>query len=627
MVEMEQAGAPPDPSPASADPPRPAAGAPRLRLGPLGIALIYALAGGAWIVLSDRAVSWVWPESDNWALAQTIKGLIYIGVTTGLVYWLSRTAVRHAVQGALSAAHHRAAQRRLQTTKSLLDNVLANLGEAVVVVAPEDRRIVQCNPAAEQMFGYSKEELLGQSTEILHVSREAFEEFARRGEAVLQRGEVFTCSYQTKKKDGSIMETEHTVTRMHPELAWQQGVISVIRDVTEHRKLEAQLRQAQKMEAVGQLAGGVAHDFNNLLTIILGSAQMASWNVQAAGGATEDLQEIERAAEQGAELTRQLLAFARKQTIAPVALRLDNAIESRLKMLRRLIGEEIDLQYRREGEDLQVELDPGQLDQILMNLVVNARDAIDGTGTIALQARRDEVRQARSDAGETVPPGDYVALEVIDDGEGMDESTQQRIFDPFFTTRALGRGTGLGLATVHGIVKQNGGFIEVLSAPGQGATMRVLLPRLAGEAEPPNPQQPPAARPAGEGERTVLLVEDQPHLLALGQRQLTRLGYRVLAAASPGEALALGREHAGAIHLLITDVVMPEMNGPTLYRELLATRPGLPCLYVSGYSDEIVSHRGVVLEDVELLHKPYTLEDLSVRVRRALGARGGTKTP
>jgi len=399
--------------------------------------------------------------------------------------------------------------------------------------------------------------------------------------------------------------------------------VSAIRDITERKraeqereKLKEQLTQAQKMESVGRLAGGVAHDFNNMLGVILGHAEMAMDAVDPSQPIHMHLQEIYSAASRSAEITRQLLAFARKQTIAPQVLDLNETVEGMLKMLRRLIGEDIDLTWLPRCGACPVKMDPSQIDQILANLCVNARDAIAGVGRITIETdlKRFDPAYCASHAG--FPPGDYVMLAVSDTGSGMDSEILGNLFEPFFTTKEVGKGTGLGLATVYGIVKQNNGFINVYSEPGQGTTFKIYLSYYAGGAGP-DAVEAVAPPPRGRGE-TLLIVEDEGAILKLAKTLLEGLGYTALAAATPGEAIRLAETHAGRIHLLITDVVMPEMNGRDLARRLTWIRPGLKILFMSGYTANVIAHQGVLDSGVRFIHKPFSTRDIAIKVRQAL---------
>ncbi len=401
------------------------------------------------------------------------------------------------------------------------------------------------------------------------------------------------------------------------------GAIVVNNDITdriqseqEREKLQTQLIQAQKMESVGRLAGGVAHDFNNMLGVILGHIEMALEHVDPAQSLYEDLQEIQKAANRSADLTRQLLAFARKQTIAPRVLDLNDTIEGMLKMLQRLIGEDIKLSWVPQAGLWPIKMDPSQIDQILANLCVNARDAISGVGKITIETADITLEEDYCAEHGSFVPGDYVLLAVSDDGCGMDTETKIRLFEPFFTTKSMEKGTGLGLSTVYGIVKQNHGFIYVYSEPGEGTTFRIYLPRHVGKAE--QIQKKGFARTEAIGHETILLAEDEPTILHMTKRMLEKMGYPVLAAATPGEAIRLAEQHAGEIHLLITDVVMPEMNGRDLARKLLSLYPDIRRLFMSGYTANVIAHHGVLDEGVHFIQKPFSMKDLGAKVRETL---------
>ncbi len=403
---------------------------------------------------------------------------------------------------------------------------------------------------------------------------------------------------------------------IHDETGKITGAVEMIEDVTEKLALESQLQQAQKMESVGRLAGGVAHDFNNMLGVILGHAEMALGQADPAQPLYADLIEIHKAAERSADLTRQLLAFARKQTVAPKVLDLNEAVDGMLNMLERLIGENIHLDWRPAADLWAVKVDPSQVGQILTNLCVNARDAIAGVGMVTIATLNCALDPAHCTAHLGAVPGDYVQLAVNDDGGGMDETTIGRLFEPFFTTKAVGEGTGLGLATVYGIVKQNNGFITVDSPPGEGSTFTVYLPRHVAAAEPL--EQRSASAPMARGRETVLLVEDEPAVLRLATRMLEGQGYTVVAASGPGQAIRLAREHRGELHLLVTDVVMPEMNGRDLAKNLLSLYPRIGRLFMSGYTSDVIAHEGVLEEGVHFIQKPFTAQELTTQVRLSL---------
>ncbi len=406
------------------------------------------------------------------------------------------------------------------------------------------------------------------------------------------------------------------ITARNIPLPEKHLMISTVWDVTDRKSLEAQLLQAQRMEAVGRLAGGVAHDYNNILGIILGYAELALAKAAPGDPLQEDLREIITAAKRSAEITRQLLAFARRQTITPIVLDLSQTVEGMLKMLRRLIGEDIDLAWLPRVDDWRVKMDPAQIDQILANLCINARDAISGVGKITIETDKVTFDEAYCVDHLDFIPGEYVMLAVSDNGCGMDRETREHLFEPFFTTKGMGKGTGLGLSTVYGIVKQNNGFINVYSEPGKGSTFRVYLPRnTEGAVSAAAPARREASRGHGE---TILLVEDEQAFLNMGKAMLERLGYRVLAAANPAVAMEMAAEHAGEVRLVITDVVMPDMNGRDLADRLNALHPNLKCLYMSGYTANAIAHRGVLDEGVRFIQKPFSFEELATKVREAL---------
>jgi len=384
---------------------------------------------------------------------------------------------------------------------------------------------------------------------------------------------------------------------------------------TEKAKLEDQLRQAQKMEAVGRLAGGVAHDFNNLLMGIIGYTELCRDKIPADHPIQEYLDEITSAAGRSTEITRQLLAFARKQTIAPKILDLNDAVAGMLKLLRRIIGEDIKLTWRPGAALRPVKLDPSQVDQILANLCVNSRDAIAGVGEVALETGSIAFDEKYCAVHPDVIPGAYVFLAVSDNGGGMDKETLAQVFEPFFTTKGLGKGTGLGLATVYGIVKQNNGFIHATSEPGKGTTFTIYLPEIAAEAEALVTCKTEAPRGRGE---TILLVEDEKSLRVTCGAFLEALGYKVMAAETPGEALKLVAQHPGAIHVLLTDVVMPGMDGRQLAKRIGAIKPGVKVLFMSGYTSDVIAQRGVLDEGVMFLAKPFSRDDLARKLREVL---------
>ena len=415
-------------------------------------------------------------------------------------------------------------------------------------------------------------------------------------------------------------------SQAHPERMPDGGTLwhGIISDITDRKlaeeeknKLEGQLQQAQKMESVGRLAGGVAHDFNNLLTVITGYACLGMIETDQAAPAHAKFEEISKAAEKSADLTRQLLAFARKQTIAPKVLDLNETVKNMLNMLSRLIGENIHLAWQPAKSLGQIKFDPSQIDQILANLCVNARDAIADVGKITIETGNITFDKDYCDAHYGFIQGEYVLLAVSDDGCGMDKETMAHIFEPFFTTKADGVGTGLGLATVYGIVKQNNGFINTYSEPGHGTTVRIYLPRF--KCTEGTAARIESVKPLSRGQETILLVEDEPGIRNVTTLLLEMQGYRVFPASTPGEALELAKEHSDEIHMVMTDVVMPEMNGRDLTGNLLLICPNIKCLYMSGYTANVIAHHGVLDENINFISKPFSLADLSAKVREVLG--------
>ncbi|HKL25482.1 MAG TPA: ATP-binding protein [Desulfuromonadales bacterium] len=630
----------------------------------------------------------------------------------------------------------------------MVEDFLMCLGEAVIVIDPKNRSILQCNRAAELLFEFEKAELTGQKTCSLFRTEKEDAQFAGFLQTARSNKVTVHAELQMRTKNGAVIETEHTLTttdeisgrsgsvlsivhditrrkqaekelqhqknlleksqelghigtwefdlkqdklfwtseiyrifdmpvgsdlnyatfleKVHPEdrnhviRKWQASLdgdsheiehrllvgdqvkwvrqkafleigakgeavkaIGYVQDITDRKqaeeekeRLEKQLQHTQKIESVGRLAGGVAHDYNNMLSVIIGNAELAQMKLASSDPVQEDLEEILKAATRSRDITQKLLAFARKQNIMPCVVNLNEAIEITLKMLRQLLGENIDLVWQPKGELWSVEIDPSQLDQILANLCVNARDAIPDVGRLTIETDMVSLDQAYCHDHTGFMPGDFVILAVSDNGCGMDQETLGYIFEPFFSTKPLGTGTGLGLATVYGIVKQSNGFINVYSEEGAGSTFKIYLPRylgpiadVKGEAEQEVPK--------GAGE-TILLVEDEVPLLKLMTTLLEDLDYKVLAANSPLEALGIIEAHADEIDLLVTDMVMPEMNGRELAERLKRIQPKIRCLYMSGYTETAIAHHGVLEKGANFIHKPFSRGYFGVQIKRIL---------
>lgn len=469
------------------------------------------------------------------------------------------------------------------------------------------------NQAGAQITGYTIEESLA-----LNESQTIAPEYQGRVREMLARklaGERVTAyEMEIVAKDGHRITVEaNTKLVFHDGVPI--GVQGIARDVTERKLLEEQLRQSQKMEAIGQLAGGVAHDFNNLLTAINGYSGLALQRIDADHPLRSYLEEIKKAGDRAANLTRQLLAFGRKQILQPLPINLNDIVTDMNKMLRRLIGEDIVLTARLDSSVKKIKADPGQIEQVLMNLVVNARDAMPLGGNLTIETASVELDQDYADRHMGVVPGQFVMLAVSDTGTGMDDLTQAKIFDPFFTTKEKGKGTGLGLSTVYGIIKQSGGSIWVYSECGHGTTFKVYLPQMTTE---PQKTEAIVALPEPRGVETILLVEDEDVVRGLAKQILEQSGYTVLAAARGEEAIRLCLQSVDPIHMVLTDVVMPETSGKEVADRLRELRPGLRVLFMSGYTDAAIVHHGVLDSNIEFIQKPFTPVSLIRKVREVL---------
>jgi len=503
-------------------------------------------------------------------------------------------------------------ERGLRQFKTMFDT--ANFGATVSAL---DGTMSYVNTRFAADHGYTPEELVGQPMNLLldMTHREGVQRLSDqlRAEASTGPTEVWH-----RHRDGTVFPMLMTAFAIRDSNGQPESFVATGIDIRAQKALEAQLAQAQKMESVGRLAGGVAHDFNNMLGVILGYTELAMDAVAVGDHVRDYLKEINAAARRSADVAQQLLAFARKQTIAPRLIDLNDMVEGMLKMLRRLIGEDIDLTWAPETTPWHVLMDPSQVHQVLVNLCVNARDAIAGVGKITIETGTLAADAAFCAGHPGLVAGDYVTLAVTDNGCGMDRETLDNLFEPFFTTKDGDKGTGLGLATVYGIVTQNKGGIDVVSAVGHGTTFRIYLPAhklAAPRATIEESTAPPRAR-AGD---TVLIVEDEAAILKLAATLLQMLGYTVLTAGSPGDALELVRTHAGPIHVLLTDVIMPEMNGRELARQLQVLHPGVRTLFMSGYTANAIAHHGVLDDGVLFIQKPFTAKDIAVKVRQALG--------
>ena len=479
-------------------------------------------------------------------------------------------------------------------------------------------RLLEVNDSYCRMSGYSKEELLSMYIPEVEGNMGPAE-VAAKIDGVLKNGHD---RFETRHrhKNGKLYHVEVSVQYLAIDggkLVTFLRDINVLKEAEEEKKiLQGQLLQAQKMESIGRLAGGVAHDFNNMLGVMFGYAELALEDTGPDQPQYSALCEIKEAAQRSADITRQLLAFARRETINPQVLDLNTTISDMLNMIQRLIGENILLTWLPGEHIWPVEIDPSQLNQVLINLCINARDAIEGTGKLTVETDMIQIDEDFCQNNLGFVPGEFVLLSVSDDGCGMDKETLQMIFEPFYTTKSMDKGTGLGLATVYGIVKQNNGFINVYSEPAKGTTINIYLRRAKQPGKPPLKKAPvPTDR---RGIETILVVEDERAILKMVVKMLEHLGYHVLSAATPGQAIALYQQHTEEIHLLLSDVVMPEMNGRELLGELLSIEPQLKHLFMSGYTANVIAHHGILDEGVNYIKKPFSKQELADKIREAL---------
>lgn len=530
------------------------------------------------------------------------------------------------VQGVmLNITEQKQADSVLREKEERFRTTLYSIGDGVITTDTEGR-IVQMNPVAEELTGWTEAEAIGKPVnEILNVVHEATEEPLENPVArVMAEGTVVGLASDAVliSRSGIRRPISDSGAPIRNAAGATTGVVIVFNDQTERKSLEAQLLQAQKMEAIGRLAGGIAHDFNNMTGIILGYADILVERLRSENPELlRNAEAIVTASNRAASLTRQLLAFARKQVASPVPTNLNTTLESLQGMLGRLIGEDIVLHFDPAPSLWSVKIDPSQLDQILTNLITNSRDAIQDVGMITLETSNVVIDEAYSNEHVDAVAGEYVLLAVSDTGKGMDKETVTHIFEPFFTTKPKGEGTGLGLSTVFGIVKQNGGFITVYSEPGHGTTVKIYLPHHAGEIF--IPVQSPKPEELTHGTETILLVEDELQLLELTKEGLEMQGYTVLAASDPAEALRICSRHIDDIDLVVTDVVMPGMNGREMAERIRAMKPGMKMIFVSGYTANIVAQRGIVEDGFNFVPKPYTPRTLLGKVR---GVLDGTAT-
>jgi len=541
-------------------------------------------------------------EEASVRLQLAVRGLL------GLVLLFDVYAIYQQVQ------IHRI-RRRLLEREELFQLISENAADMIAVVDGNGDRLYN-SPSYARVLGYTAEDLRKTSPleqihpddlpMVLDAAKEA------KGSAVGRRIE-----YRMRRKDGEWVVLESTASPIRNAAGNVEKLVIVNRDISERRHLELQLRQSQKMDAIGRLSGGVAHDFNNLLGVIIGYSEVLQDQIKEGDRLRVCVDQILQAGKRAASLTRQLLAFSRQQVLEPKVLLLNGVVGDMEKMLRRLIGEDVQLTTKLDSKLGKVRADQGQIEQVIMNLAVNARDAMPEGGDLSIETANTEMDEAFVKRYPyPVQTGPYILLTVSDTGTGMDDVTKQRIFEPFFTTKEKGKGTGLGLSMVYGVVKQSNGYIDVFSTVGQGTTFKIYLPRI--DQEPEEHTTKTALSKAFRGNETILLVEDEKNLCVLTRNLLEHYGYAVLEAESGAQALAVSRQNAGAIHLLLTDIVMPGIGGRALAQTLSRERPGIRVVYMSGYTGQTVGGQTILSPGAHFLQKPFTREDLARKIREAL---------
>jgi PAS domain S-box-containing protein len=521
-----------------------------------------------------------------------------------------------AVNGMLEDLERVQNERREERTRLavMIDNL-----PAIIWTTNSDLRFTYHTGAALRTLGFETNQTLGQTlSQYFGTEDPNFPAISAHRKALAGESVSFELDWQKRAFDCYVQPLRGAEGDLI-------GVIGVALDVTDRKHLTDQLRQSQKMQAIGELAGGVAHDFNNLLMVVKGHAQLLLDRLPNEPSLRHSVQQMEKAADRAASLTRQLLAFSRKQVLQPRVLDMNDVVAGMIKMFSRVIGENIEMAFVPAGNLGRTKADPGQIEQVLLNLVVNARDAMPTGGRLTIETSNVQLDRGYAAAHASVEAGPYVMLTVTDTGCGMDAETQSHIFEPFFTTKEKGKGTGLGLATVYGVVKQSGGYIWVYSEVGRGSTFKIYLPQVAEEVEAPVVEQ--ETRGSSAGTETILFVEDEQSVRELVREYLQGAGYRVLDAGDGIEALEVAAAHKGTIHILITDVVMPRLSGRDLAAKLSSERPGVKVLFISGYTDDTIVRHGVLEGGVAFLQKPFNLKSLSEKIREVLKGETPAQVP
>ena len=546
---------------------------------------------------------------------ERVIGVLGLGDAPGRTYTEDELALLAAFVGQGAVALENAAlYLEIRDARDFLQSITDHSPDAIITTDGRGR-VTYFSRGAAAMFGCRSEEMIGETVANLYPGGLEEARIVRR--RLAEEGPLRNYETGFLGKDGRRIEVSASIAMLRDPAGAEVGTLGVLKDIGERRHLEEQLRQSQKMDAIGRLAGGIAHDFNNLLTVIAGRAQLIISRLRPEEPIHRDATLVRTTADRAAALTQQLLAFSRKQVLQPQVLDLNAVVTGMEPMLGRLIGEDIDLAVIPAADLGRVKADPGQIEQVIVNLVVNARDAMPEGGRLTVETADVELDPAYASRHFSVPAGPYVMLAVTDTGLGMDEQTRSRVFEPFFTTKDPGKGTGLGLATVYGIVKQSGGDIQLYSECGRGTSFKIYLPHVAEAATAPG-QTRATTGAVPRGDETVLLVEDQPEVRDLAREILEASGYRVLEACDAQEAVLMAERHPGPIHLLLTDVIMPRQSGRALAERLRPLRPELQVLYMSGYTNEAIVRHGVLEPDTVFIQKPFTPAALGSKVRETL---------
>jgi two-component system, cell cycle sensor histidine kinase and response regulator CckA len=561
------------------------------------------------LLLTAGIASFAWEMLHSPDFQNTEFGIVVRGLTAAVllfdIYVIYQQTQLHRIR------------RHLLDREALFKLITENVADMIAVVDGEGHRLYN-SPSYFRVMGYTSEDLRSTSPldQIHPDDRQLVSDVTNE---TRRSGIGRRIEFRMRHKDGHWVHLESTASVIPDATGKVNRLIIVNREISERRRLEEQLRQSQKMDAIGRLSGGVAHDFNNLLGVIIGYGEILEERIPQTDPLRSSVDQVLKAGRRAASLTRQLLAFSRQQVLEPKVLRLNAVVADMEKMLRRMIGEDVDLAISLEKNLGAIRADQGQIEQVIMNLAVNSRDAMPDGGKLVIETINFEIDRAfASRYAYPVLPGQYVLLTVSDSGTGMDAATQQRIFEPFFTTKEKGKGTGLGLSTVYGVVKQSGGYIDVFSTPGKGTTFNIYLPRVDGDVAAEDQGTSPSS--ATRGTETVLLVEDEDMLRSLTRNLLEMNGYTVLEAANGAAALELAARTPGEIQLLLTDVVMPGINGRMLADQLKAKRPQLHTMFISGYTGQRVGEKAILEPGSIFLQKPFTREQLAQKVREALDA-------